>query len=99
MVEIAPDDWHLLPAVAEGEDAVNLLPEAVDQLAAKGYIVGQLQRTIYEPGVKETDWSATGIVLGADGVARRWLYCTILKLVSPHYNWLNPSRSTTDDHR
>lgn len=92
MVEIAPDDWHLLPAVAEGEDSVNLLPEAVDQLAAKGYIVGQLQRTIfYEPGVKETDWSATGIVLGADRVARRWLYLHYFKAGQPALNWLDPS--------
>ena len=33
-----------------------------------GYIVGPLARTIfYEPGVKETDWSATAPVRGADG--------------------------------
>src|ERR1700744_1251476 len=60
MVEIKEADWALLPEVPEGRDSVNLSPPVVDLLAKKGYIVGQLQRVIFfEPGVKETDWSAT----------------------------------------
>lgn len=69
MIAIQPEDWELLPPVPAELDAINLAPETVDQLAAKGTIVGRLQRTIfYEPGVKETDWSATDVVVGADGV-------------------------------
>ena len=74
MIEIPQDDWPMLPEVPEGREAVNLAPAAVDQLRDKGYIVGQLRRVIFfEPGVKETDWSATGVIVGVDGVARRWV--------------------------
>lgn len=92
MVEIRPEDWSLLPPVPAGKDSVNLLPATVDQLKAKGYIVGQLQRVIfYEPGVKETDWSATTVVRGADGVERRWVYLHYFKEGQPTLNWLDPS--------
>ena len=92
MVEIDPDDWTLLPAVPSGQDAVNLSRETVDLLHEKGYIVGQLPRTIfYEPGIKETDWSATDVVIGADGVPRRWVYLHYFKQGQPSLNWLDPS--------
>lgn len=94
MVEIRPDDWAMLPELPEGREAVNLAPAAVDALKEKGYIVGQLQRVIFfEPGIKETDWSATGPVLGADGVERRWVYLHYFKEGQPSLNWLDPSFS------
>lgn len=92
MVEIKPEDWHLLPDVPEGRDAVNLSPETVDLLKEKCYIVGQLQRVIFfEPGVKETDWSATGEIEGVDGRVRRWVYLHYFKEGQPSLNWLDPS--------
>ncbi|MCE7981528.1 MAG: maltose alpha-D-glucosyltransferase [Caldilinea sp. CFX5] len=92
MVEIQPGDWRLLPPVPAGKDAVNLPPATVEQLKAKGYIVGQLQRVIfYEPGVKETDWSATAPIVGVDGVERRWVYLHYFKEGQPTLNWLDPS--------
>ena len=92
MVSIPPEDWALLPPVPAGHDAVNLSPATVDALAAKGYIVGQLHSGIfYEPGVKQTDWSATGVVRGVDGVARRWVYLHYFKQGQPTLNWLDPS--------
>jgi trehalose synthase len=92
MVEIREEDWHLLPDIPAGRDAVNLLPETVDLLKDKHYIVGQLQRVIFfEPGVKETDWSATAIVQGVDGKARRWVYLHYFKDGQPSLNWLDPS--------
>lgn len=92
MVQIAPADWGLLPPVAAGRDAVNLSPATVDALQAKGYIVGQLHSSIfYEPGVKETDWSATDVVRGVDGVQRRWVYLHYFKQGQPTLNWLDPS--------
>ncbi|WP_440779163.1 maltose alpha-D-glucosyltransferase [Pseudomonas syringae] len=92
MVEIREEDWPLLPEVASGRDAVNLMPEVVDQLRDKHYIVGQLQRVIFfEPGVKETDWSATDVVQGVDGKARRWVYLHYFKDGQPSLNWLDPS--------
>src|SRR6202023_3944193 len=73
MVRIEAADWGLLPPVPAGRDAVNLSPATVDALRAKGYIVGDLHSSIfYEPGVKDTDWSATDTVRGVDGVPRRW---------------------------
>jgi trehalose synthase len=92
MVEIKEEDWALLPDVPAGRDAVNLPPALVDTLRDKHYIVGQLQRVIFfEPGVKETDWSATPVIVGVDGKARRWVYLHYFKEGQPSLNWLDPS--------
>jgi trehalose synthase len=92
MVRIDEKDWALLPHVAKGRDSVNLSAVAVEELKKKGYIVGLLTRTIfYEPGIKDTDWSATDIVTGADGVKRRWVYLHYFKDGQPTMNWLDPS--------
>ena len=92
MVEIKEEDWGLLPEVPAGRDACNLSPEVVDCLRDKHYIVGQLQRVIFfEPGVKETDWSTTPVVVGVDGKPRRWVYLHYFKEGQPSLNWLDPS--------
>lgn len=92
MVEIPEEDWHMLPPIPEGRRAANMSPAEVDQLTNKGHIVGQLRRVIFfEPGVKETDWSATDVVVGMDGVARRWVYLHYFKEGQPSLNWLDPS--------
>ena len=92
MVEIAPEDWHVLPDVPPGDDAENIDTPTEAQLEELGYIVGQMQRVIFAaPGVKETNWSATGPVLGVDGVERRWVYLHYFKEGQPSLNWLDPS--------
>ena len=92
MVSIAPEDWDLLPEVPEGRDSANLDAEGEAALANAGYIIGRLQRVIfYESGVKETNWSATGVVRGVDGVDRRWVYLHYFKAGQPSINWLDPS--------
>lgn len=92
MVRIERSDWGLLPPVAAGHDAVNLSPATVDALQAKGYIVGRLSSSIfYEPGVKDTDWSATEVVRGVDGIERRWVYLHYFKQGQPTLNWLDPT--------
>ena len=92
MVSIAPDDWHLLPDVADGRDSVNLDGDTEAALERAGYIIGRLQRVIFfEPGVKETNWSATRVVKGVDGVERRWVYLHYFKEGQPSINWLDPS--------
>ena len=92
MVEIQPKDWGLLPPVPARKDSVNLKPATVDELEARGYIVGQLPRTIfYEKNVKETDWTATDAVVGADGKTRRWVYLHYFKEGQPTFDWLDPT--------
>ncbi|SDS81470.1 trehalose synthase [Nocardioides scoriae] len=92
MVMIEPEDWPLLPEVPEGADSVNLDAETEDRLAKAGYIIGQLQRVIfYDPGVKDTNWSATAAVVGPDGIERRWVYLHYFKEGQPSINWLDPS--------
>lgn len=92
MVEIRPQDWNLLPPVQPGRDSANLSLLTVDALADLGYIVGRLSRTIfYAPGIKDTDWSATDVVTGVDGVQRRWVYLHYFKEGQPTLNWLDPS--------
>ena len=92
MVDIPRDAWHLLPDVPEGADAVNLSPDAERALADEGYIIGALQRVIfYEPGVKETNWSATPPIRDHQGVERRWVYLHYFKEGQPSINWLDPT--------
>ena len=92
MVEIPPKDWQLLPEVPAGKDSVNLDSEAEDRLQRAGYIVGRMQRVIFhDPGVKDTNWSATAPVTGPDGVERRWVYLHYFKDGQPSINWLDPT--------
>ena len=92
MVLIDPQDWALLPDVPDGHDTVNLDIVAERALTDAGYIVGPLQRVLFQmPGVKETNWSATAPVVGVDGVSRRWVYLHYFKEGQPSINWLDPS--------
>ena len=92
MVDIPKEAWHLLPDVPEGRDAVNLSSDEEQALADAGYIIGALQRVIfYEPGVKETNWSATPPVRDIDGNLRRWVYLHYFKEGQPTINWLDPT--------
>jgi trehalose synthase len=92
MVEIPPADWHLLPDVPAGKDSVNLDREAEERLQQAGHIIGRLQRVIFhDPGIKDTNWSATAPVTGADGVQRRWVYLHYFKEGEPSINWLDPT--------
>jgi trehalose synthase len=92
MVQIAPEDWHLLPEVAPGGDSANLDSQAEEALEKAGYIIGRLQRVIFhDPGVKDTNWSATREVVGPDGVTRRWVYLHYFKEGQPSINWLDPT--------
>ena len=92
MVEIPEEDWGLLPDVPAGRDAVNLDRATEAAMAERGYIIGELQRVIfYQPGVKETNWSATAPVLGVDGRTRRWVYLHYFKEGQPSINWLDPT--------
>jgi trehalose synthase len=92
MVEIEPADWRLLPEVPAGRDATNIDLETEDELDKSGYIIGKLKRVIFhQPGVKETNWSATAPVVGPDGVERRWVYLHYFKQGQPSINWLDPT--------
>ena len=92
MAEIAPEDWDMLPEVPKGQQSKNLSIEQEEELKKRGYIIGKLQRVIfYEPGVKETNWSATKQVRGIDGVVRRWVYLHYFKEGQPSINWLDPT--------
>jgi trehalose synthase len=92
MVEIPREDWHLLPPVPPGKDSINLDLQAEDRLQKAGYIIGRMQRVIFhEPGIKDTNWSATRTVTGVDGVDRRWVYLHYFKDGQPSINWLDPT--------
>ncbi|HET7320854.1 MAG TPA: maltose alpha-D-glucosyltransferase [Candidatus Saccharimonadales bacterium] len=92
MVEVDIQDWHLLPEVPPGKDSANLDHEQEEALKKAGYIIGRLPRVIfYEPGVKDTNWSATQAVKGIDGRVRRWVYLHYFKEGQPSINWLDPS--------
>lgn len=92
MIDIPESDWHLLPDVPPGEDSVNLSPQHEKDLQNAGIIIGQLQRVIfYEPGIKETNWSATREIWDTTGQLRRWVYLHYFKAGQPSINWLDPT--------
>ena len=92
MVDIPEEDWDLLGEVPEGADCVNLTPETVQLLEDKEYIPGPLELIVFhDPGVKDTNWSATDIVRGVDGRQRRWVYLHVFKGGQPSLNWLDPT--------
>ena len=92
MVDIPPEDWHLLPAVRPGDDTINLSLETVRLLEVRRYIPGPLEVIpFYDPGVKDTNWAATDVVTGVDGIARRWVYLHVFKEGQPSFNWLDPT--------
>jgi len=92
MVEVNPEDWPILPDVPANKDSVNINLSTEQELKKRGYIIGKLQRVIfYEPGIKETNWSVTRAIKGADGIVRRWVYLHYFKEGQPSINWLDPS--------
>jgi maltose alpha-D-glucosyltransferase/alpha-amylase len=94
MVEIPEEDWELLGSVPEGKDSVNLSLETVQLLEDKGYIPGPTECIVFhDPGIKDTNWSATDTVTGVDGRQRRWVYLHVFKDGQPSLNWLDPTLS------
>ena len=80
------------PTVPAGRDSVNLDGETERRARARRLHRRPAPAQIfYEPGVKETDWSATRVVAGVDGVKRRWVYLHYFKEGQPTLNWLDPS--------
>ena len=92
VVEVARDDWGLLPQI-KGPWDVALVPRpAAERLAKKGYIPGLIHSNDAAPEAKTwSGWSASGEVTGADGRARRWVYLHSFKPSQPALNWLDPS--------
>jgi trehalose synthase len=93
MIEIDPEDWPVLPAIPPEEDSVNISQPIVQTLKDRGYaVIGPLDAEVFaRPGIKESCWSATGIVRGVDGQDRRWAYLHIFKKGQPSLNWSDPS--------
>jgi trehalose synthase len=92
MVEIAKEDWGLLPAVLDRWSVAHVSKPAAEQLTKKGYIPGLINSNDADPKAKEwSGWSASGEVVGADGRVRRWVYLHYFKATQPTLNWLDPS--------
>ena len=92
MVEIPEELWDDLGEVAAGQDSVNLSLDTAQALEDLGFIPGPLEAIpFFDPGVKDTNWSATDVVRGADGRDRRWVYMHVFKSGQPSLNWLDPS--------
>lgn len=92
MIDIPQEHWNLLPDVPEGADSVNLTVDTEKKLADEGLIIGALQRVIFfEPGVKETNWSATRVVHDVNGTPHRWVYLHYFKEGQPSISWLDPT--------
>ena len=92
MVEIAEQDWGLLPAVDDPWGHALVPKDQASQLKQKGYIPGLINSADADPDAKNwSGWSATPEVVGVDGKKRRWVYLHVFKPAQPTLNWLDPS--------
>ena len=85
LIEINPEDWNLLPSVPLGCMETNVPWLTLQELHKQGYVPEH-----FTPYVKESDWNATGKVIGVDGKTRRWIYLKE-KENNPSLAWLSPS--------
>ena len=92
MVEIAQQDWGLLPTVND-PSATDLVPkDAAVQLKQKGYIPGLINSADANPDAQNwSGWSATPPLVGPDGNTHRFVYLHVFKPQQPTLNWLDPS--------
>jgi trehalose synthase len=94
MVEIAQQDWGLLPAVNDPNGHALVPIDAAMQLKEKGYIPGLIHSADADPQAGTwSGWSATPEIVGVDGKKRRWVYLHVFKPAQPTYNWLDPSQA------
>ena len=92
MVEIAQQDWGLLPAVNDPNGHALVPVDVAVQLKQKGYIPGLIHSADADPQAGTwSGWSATPEITGVDGKKRRWVYLHVFKPAQPAYNWLDPS--------
>lgn len=92
--EIAEQDWQLLPPVDDGTptdaEPVPTRPlnrQQTDALYENGYIPGQVKWVDAALDSSETTgWSATPVIVGADGKQRRWVYLHFFKPSQPVLN-------------
>jgi trehalose synthase len=92
IVEIAQQDWGLLPAVNDPSGHELVPKDAAVQLKQKGYIPGLIHSADADPQAGTwSGWSATPEIVGVDGKKRRWVYLHVFKPAQPAFNWLDPS--------
>ncbi len=92
MVEIAQQDWRLLPQVNDPFGHELVPTDAAVQLKQKGYIPGLIHSADADPSAATwSGWSATPEIIGIDGKHRRWVYLHVFKPAQPAYNWTDPS--------
>lgn len=99
MVEIASQDWELLPSIEDEWQCQALSPSQKESLAQKGIIPHTfesdkqpiLQKNIDDTPTKSHSWAATGKVRGVDGNVRRWVYAYTNSPMNPILQWNDPS--------
>lgn len=69
LVEIPENLWNLLPEVSANNLQANIPWLSLQKLQNLGFVPFD-----FNPYVKQSNWDATKIILGADGKNRRWIY-------------------------
>lgn len=85
LIEIEAKDWPFLPAVGQKQLSANVPWLSLQQLHKEGYIPDH-----FASYNKQSDWNATGQIVGTDGTLRRWIYLKDAN-GSPLLNWITPS--------
>lgn len=85
LIEVAPEDWSLLPKPNGKAFATNIPWLWVEALQKKGYIPDH-----YNPYVKQSEWNATAPIRGEDQTVRRWVYLRTSE-GDPRLDWMSPT--------
>lgn len=87
MVEIAQQDWGLLPTVNDPSATDLVTKDAAVQLKQKGYIPGLINSADANPDAQNwSGWSATPPLVGPDGNTHRFVYLHVFKPQQPALN-------------
>jgi hypothetical protein len=88
LIEVASEDWPLLPKPNGKAFSTNIPWLWVEALHKKGYIPDH-----YNPYVKESEWNATQPIRGEDQKVRRWIYLRTAE-GNPRLDWMSPTFAT-----
>ncbi len=85
LIEIAPEDWPLLPKQTPNVLSTNVPWLTLQTLHKKGYVPVD-----FDPYVKQSHWDATQAIACEDHVVRRWIFRRNASGL-PKLDWINAS--------
>ncbi len=89
-IEVPKEFWSFLPDTESPWEGKILSPRGIEALISQGLLPEAMQKDML-PWAKESGWAASGIIMGVDGNARRFLYCFDKTPLRPVLSWQDPA--------